>query len=411
MVMRSDLARFSQDQERETSPQQKITVVGMSPLVKPEPIEYHMHKVPVAMNTKYYMSSVKDADGIQSLLSAAFSYPPTYLRPTTSSQSIAHMAPSRDSPRRQPIKPAKRTPRDHRPMYSQEEADAILYLRDSVGLPWKKVVELWNLLFDARTGKRWGPRTISGLQSHYYRMLGIDKSHGRRSSAPNPDIGLLKATTRRYWWVYGDRPDIDKKVKASTPEQIKVLQKQNIRRLRREAQREGRRQRKLTRRSIMEKETTALEVSHLSKVMQTVLEEPKLCMEIEENCANDSDSDSSTGDSFDQNSISDVDGYDTSSIAPPPSSHTSTPTSPYEGFDFEAKASRRPSEDLKNKSNILPPFESLSGLADRGNKRDTIIRWQDRVETLHRTENEKPIISVPFRSVNKNPMAVSSLLI
>lgn len=404
--MNSNLARISHKKERETS-LQRVTLAGMSPLVKPEDIECPK----VATNTQYYMSSVKDVDGIQSLLSAAeFSYPPAYLRPTTSPQSISHMAPGRGSPRRQVIKPAKRTPRDHRPMYSQEEADAILYLRDSVGLPWKKVVELWNLLFDARTGKRWGPRTISGLQSHYYRMLGIDKSHGRRSSAPNPDIGLLKATTRRYWWVYGDRPDIVDQVNGATPEKVKMLQKQNIRRLRREAQREGRRQRKLTRRSIVEHSKETGMVSHLSKVMQTAFEEPK-CIEIEENPTNDSDSDSSTGDSFDQNSISDVDGYDTSSIAPPPSSHTSTPTSPFEGFDFEAQASRRPSEDLKIKSNILPPFKSLWGLADRGNQRDTnIIRWQDRVETLHRTGREK-ISVTPFRPTNKNPMAVASLLI
>ncbi|KAF3080054.1 hypothetical protein TWF102_009352 [Orbilia oligospora] len=403
MVMSSDLARIPQKQEREAC-LQKITVAGMSPLVKPEEIEYPM----MAPNAKYYIPSIKDAEGIQLLSAAAFSYPPTYLRATTSPQSIVHMAPGRGSPRRQPIKAAKRTPRDHRPMYSQEEADAILYLRDSVGLPWKKVVELWNLLYDARTGKRWGPRTISGLQSHYYRMLGIDKSHGRRSSAPNPDIGLLKATNRRYWWVYSDRPDILTGV-VRAPEQLKILQKQNIRRLRREAQREGRRQRKLTRRSIVEhpKETM---VPHLSKVMQAALEEPK-CMEVEENCANDSDSDSSTGDSFDQNSISDVDGYDTSSIAPPPSSHTSTPTSPFEGFDFEAKASRRLSEDLKNQSNILPPFKSLWGLADRGNKRDTnIIQWQDRVETLQRPVREKTGVT-PFRPTNKNPMAVASLLI
>ncbi|KAK6516990.1 hypothetical protein TWF506_006869 [Arthrobotrys conoides] len=400
MVMNSDLRRVSQKQGRETL-LQKITVAGMSPLVKPEDIEYPM----AAANTKFYIPSIKDADGMQLLSAAAFSYPPAYLRSTASPQSIAHTVPgpNRGSPRRQPIKPAKRTPRDHRPMYSQEEADAILYLRDSVGLPWKKVVELWNLLFDANTGKRWGPRTISGLQSHYYRMLGIDKSHGRRSSAPNPDIGLLKATTRRYWWVYGDRPDVTRGV-VRTPEQLKILQKQNIRRLRREAQREGRRQRKLTRRSIVDhpKETM---VSHLSKVMQIALEEPKCIMEIEENCPNDSDSDTSTGDSFDQNSISDVDGYDTSSIAPPPSSHTSTPTSPFEGFDSEAKASRRLLEDVKNQSNTLPPFKSLWGLADRGNRRDTnIIRWQDRLETLDRPGREK-ISGTPSRPTNKNPMA------
>ncbi|KAK6356844.1 hypothetical protein TWF718_001184 [Orbilia javanica] len=404
MVMNSNLERIAQEQEHLSL--QKVMVARMSPLVKAEDIEFPK----MSPSKSYYMSSVKDADGIQSLLSAAaFPYPPPYIRSTASPQTISHRAPGRGSPRRQLVKPAKRTPRDHRPMYSQEEADAILYLRDSVGLPWKKVVEQWNLLFDARTGKRWGPRTISGLQSHYYRMLGIDKSHGRRSSAPNPDIGLLKATTRRYWWVYGDRPDSIKEADIATPEQRKILQKQNIRRLRREAHREGRRQRKLTRRSIVEHSKETM-ISHFSRIMPVAPEEPKF-IEIEENCADNSDSDSSTGDSFDQNSVSDVDGYDTSSIAPPPSSHTSAPTSPFEGFDSEAQASRRPSEDLKNKSNILPPFQSLWGLADQGNRRDTnIIRWQDRVETLHRTEREKAS-ATPFRSTYKNPMAVASLLI
>ncbi|KAK6534088.1 hypothetical protein TWF281_005426 [Arthrobotrys megalospora] len=397
MIMNPNLARISQKPEPVKSFQQ-ITE-EMSPLVKREDIECPK----VVTNTKYYMSSIKDADGIQSLLSAAaFSYPPAYLRSTPSPRSIAHIPRSRGSPRRPLAKPSKRTPRDHRPMYSQEEADAILYLRDSVGLPWKKVVELWNLLYDARTGKRWGPRTISGLQSHYYRMLGIDKSHGRRSSAPNPDIGLLKATNRRYWWVYGDRPEILNEVAVAMPDQLKILQKQNIRRLRREAQREGRRQRKLTRR-VTERENI---IYHPSKVIQTSLEEPK-CMEIEENYVKESDSDSSIEDSLDQNSISDVDGYDTSSIAPPPSSHTSTPTSPFEGFDSEAQVSRRPSEDLKNKSNTLPSFQSLCGLADRGNKRDTnIIRWQDRVETLQRPGRDI-LSAAPLRPTiaNRNPMA------
>ncbi|KAK6333705.1 hypothetical protein TWF730_003888 [Orbilia blumenaviensis] len=373
-------------------------------------------------NMKYLPQPAKDADGIKSLLSAAeFSYLParvnqdtaltTYHRSTTNPQTISQVQRSRGSPRHQANKTtSKRTPRDHRPMYSQEEADAILYLRDSVGLPWKKVVELWNLHYDPVTLKRWGPRTISGLQSHYYRMLGIDKSNGRRSSAPNPDIGLLKATTRRYWWVYGDRPSIMEEVNVATQDELKLLQKQNIRRLRREAQREGRRQRKLTRR-IVENPKTQL-ISHLPRIMHTTLEEPR-CIEIEPNHANDTDSDSSLGDSFDQNSISDVDGYDTSSIAPPPSSHTSTPTSPSGGFDLEVQAPQRLSEDPK--FNALPSFKSLCGVADRGNRRDIEI-WRDQIKTLDRPRVYAPdeltaILPRPINIANKNPMAVASILI
>ncbi|EPS39865.1 hypothetical protein H072_6230 [Dactylellina haptotyla CBS 200.50] len=344
---------------------------------------------------------IKDAEGIRSLLTAASMTGNPTPSPQTSLIPRPHSPPGVKGPRLLNDKISRRTPRDHRPMYTQEEADAILYYRDSVGLAWKKVVKAWNRLFDAITGQQWGPRTISGLQSHYYRMLGIDKTHGRRPSAPNPDIGLLKATNRRYWWNYGFHPSVLQELEGSTAGELKIASKQHIRRLKKEDQREGRRQRKLTRRQF-EKDA----VPQYQSAIFLKDAEPR-CSNLEIEYAEDADSASSLSDTH---SNSDADGYETSTSTPPPSfSHTSAPTSPF--GDFGAKPLNFPSERLENKSNILPSCKDLVGMADRGaDRRDTkIINWQNRLETLPCSENEKPG-AITLRQVNRNPMAVASLL-
>ncbi|KAF3920104.1 hypothetical protein AA313_de0201466 [Arthrobotrys entomopaga] len=369
----------------------------------------------VPKDLHYQQPLLREGEGIQSLLQAAsLAAHPIQNKCTQFITPVHSNDRSITKPRNQLVKSVGKTPRDHRPMYTQEEADAILYYRDSVGLAWKKVVDAWNRLYDAITGQRWGPRTISGLQSHYYRMLGIDKNLGRRPSAPNPDIGLLKATTRRYWWNYGFHPSVMDELVNATQEQLKLAAKQHIRRLKRDIQREGRRQRKLTRQLTDKENLPQYQIQPLAKEIEVI------CSNVEDKYHEDSDSSSSNSDIH---SASDAEGYETStgSVAPPPSSHTSVPTSPSQGFDFEVK-----SDGLKSNRNNLPSIksiqdslanqpthrslEALSGYGPAARK-SSIIHWCQKVETFQRPFHGELELA-PLRPVNanRNPMAVSSLL-
>ncbi|KAF3920966.1 hypothetical protein ABW20_dc0100099 [Dactylellina cionopaga] len=396
----------------ESSPK-AVGTEASSPSVKNErQLDLSVHK----SNMKYPGTLYKETKGVSSTtaesdrmvwLQKAAAYMSAASRPVprigspTLRQQQSHSVSGAISTRQQPKKSSK-APRDHRPMYSQEEADAISYLRDSVGLTWKQVVEAWNNLFDHLTGQKWGPRTISGLQSHYYRMLGFDKKHGRRPSAPNPEIGLLKTTNRRYWWNYGSHPSVLQEIAGATSEQLKASLKQNIRRLRRDVQRQGRRQRKLTRR-FTEKESAP----KYEKVSPQIGEEDIVCPEIDLKYGNENESDSSL--SSDEHSTSDMEGSETS-IAPPPSSQTSAPTSPYENLDFKTHTSRLTPGELQNQSNTLPSFENLADLAGQGaDGRQTHLDDWLRLQALHEQTGYDKTEPVPPRPHDK--MAFSNILL
>ncbi|KAF3941047.1 hypothetical protein ABW19_dt0203516 [Dactylella cylindrospora] len=359
---------------------------------------------------------MRDSDGLQSLLNAASVAETAYPTPSprTPPSSVARSpSVSRKNSKRQRSRDPNRTPRDHRPMYTQEEADAILYYRDSVQLPWKKVVEAWNNLHDPHTGEKWGPRTISGLQSHYYRMLGFEKGGARRPSAPNPEIGLLKTTNRRYWWTYGSHPKVMLELAGATPDQLKLAAKQNTRRLRREVHKEGR-QRKLAKRSCQNENALSTSSVAEQRVKQTME------VDISDNTSSygcDVDSVSSIADTlFEQRSISDVDGYETS--ASHASSNTSAPpTSPSPispPADFEVCCLRQSSGDFNYATGALPPFLTLENVADQGASkteagRSEVVPWHERVETLQKPRQEETRVAPPPLRI-KNPMALANLL-
>jgi len=105
-----------------------------------------------------------------------------------------------------------REKRASRPQYSLEENHAITYLRDDVGLDWRQTQAKHNIFFknakgpgiDSSTGTN---RSISGLQSRYYRIHGAETEEEReelRLRAPRPELGLIQGTTARYWWMYCD---------------------------------------------------------------------------------------------------------------------------------------------------------------------------------------------------------------
>ncbi|KAJ6261576.1 hypothetical protein Dda_4246 [Drechslerella dactyloides] len=319
-----------------------------------------------------------------------------------------------------------RPPRDPRPMYSQEEADAILYYRDSVQLPWKKVVDAWNNLYDIHTGRRWGPRTISGLQSHYYRMLGFDKSNGRRPSAPNPEIGLLKTTDRRYWWTYGSHPSVMDTLTRATPKELKDAAKQHARRLRKEAHKGPRRQRKLVKRLTDKSDILCLDQE--LPATSALLEDLAL-PDVKVDSSNDVENLPSIDD-CDQQSASDSDGFvDTdSSISSPPSSRTSLTPSPRVSLDLGPRSFTSP-ESPKANTTALPSFKMLDSIAGQGAysarcaippvyKLDRQVscssvsprnHYSNSFGVFKYSKYDTPTLAPP-RPVYRNPMAFSNIL-
>ncbi|KAI5799102.1 hypothetical protein DFH27DRAFT_83151 [Peziza echinospora] len=92
-------------------------------------------------------------------------------------------------------------PRPPRPTYTQEQEDAIRFHRDDLSMTWTQVEEAYNGLYYA-DGTPWERRTISGLQSRYYRLLPIPVNETKKQAKPRPELGILvKAPERRYWWM------------------------------------------------------------------------------------------------------------------------------------------------------------------------------------------------------------------
>ena len=92
--------------------------------------------------------------------------------------------------------PGRRAPRS---TYSQEQEDAIRFHRDDLGMSWIQVEEAYNGLYD-EDGTLWERRTITGLQSRYYRLVPVTETKSR--SNPRSHLGLLSVNPeRRYWWM------------------------------------------------------------------------------------------------------------------------------------------------------------------------------------------------------------------
>ncbi|KAF8416810.1 hypothetical protein EV426DRAFT_684445 [Tirmania nivea] len=93
-------------------------------------------------------------------------------------------------------------PRPPRPQYTEEQEDAIRFHRDDLCMTWTQVMNCYNGLYDLKTGKPWDSRSISGLQSRYYRLLDIPVNHAKKQSKPRPDLGILVMKPHtRYWWM------------------------------------------------------------------------------------------------------------------------------------------------------------------------------------------------------------------
>lgn len=92
-------------------------------------------------------------------------------------------------------------PRPPRPTYTQEQEDAIRFHRDDLSMTWTQVEEAYNGLCYA-DGTPWERRTISGLQSRYYRLLPVPVNTTKKQAKPRPELGILiMAPERRYWWM------------------------------------------------------------------------------------------------------------------------------------------------------------------------------------------------------------------
>ena len=89
--------------------------------------------------------------------------------------------------------------RPPRTTYSQEQEDAIRFLRDDLGMTWVQVEEAYNCLYYA-DGTPWEWRTMSGLQSRYYRLMPVIGTKNKVN--PRPHLGILSMNPeRRYWWM------------------------------------------------------------------------------------------------------------------------------------------------------------------------------------------------------------------
>jgi len=105
-------------------------------------------------------------------------------------------------------------PRPPRPQYTEEQEDAIRFHRDDLCMTWTQVMNAYNDLYDQDTGRQWESRSISGLQSRYYRLLDIPVNHAKKQSKPRPDLGILVMKPhKRYWWM-GQAPE--ERAKSST---------------------------------------------------------------------------------------------------------------------------------------------------------------------------------------------------
>lgn len=106
-------------------------------------------------------------------------------------------------------------PRPPRPTYTQEQEDAIRFHRDDLSMTWNQVEEAYNGLYYPDLTP-WEPRTISGLQSRYYRLLPIPVNETKKQAKPRPELGILvKAPERRYWWMSKSEMSPEERVQKS----------------------------------------------------------------------------------------------------------------------------------------------------------------------------------------------------
>ena len=109
-------------------------------------------------------------------------------------------------------------PRPPRPQYTEEQEDAIRFHRDDLCMTWTQVMNAYNDLYDHDTGRQWESRSISGLQSRYYRLLDIPVNHAKKQSKPRPELGILVMKPhKRYWWM-GQAAEERAKGKVYDPE-------------------------------------------------------------------------------------------------------------------------------------------------------------------------------------------------
>lgn len=107
-------------------------------------------------------------------------------------------------------------PRAPRPMYTQEQEDAIRFHRDDLCMTWNQVEEAYNGLY-YEDGTPWERRTISGLQSRYYRLLPIPVNESKKQAKPRPELGILITDPeRRYWWMDCEEMTPEQRSKNST---------------------------------------------------------------------------------------------------------------------------------------------------------------------------------------------------
>ncbi|KAF8469461.1 hypothetical protein BDZ91DRAFT_720281 [Kalaharituber pfeilii] len=144
-------------------------------------------------------------DGMNTLLQAAMasssstseSYPEQEDEVREGSSRTRESSTSSTSPSRRPYS----GPRPPRPTYTQEQEDAIRFHRDDLSMTWTQVEEAYNSLCYA-DGTPWERRTISGLQSRYYRLLPMPVNESKKQCKPRPELGILiMAPERRYWWM------------------------------------------------------------------------------------------------------------------------------------------------------------------------------------------------------------------
>ncbi|KAL7276690.1 hypothetical protein RUND412_000307 [Rhizina undulata] len=92
--------------------------------------------------------------------------------------------------------------RETRYCYSDEQDDFIRFYRDDLENSWDEVLELYNQHWhpDAGPDSELPSRSVSGLQSRYYRVLKTPIKQ-RKMMAPRPHLGLLCNTDRKYPWM------------------------------------------------------------------------------------------------------------------------------------------------------------------------------------------------------------------
>ena len=165
---------------------------------------------------------IQDFEGVNTLVHAA-----TFASYSSTSESYPDQEDARrrtgtsltrESSASSSTSPARKNPgsRPPRPTYTQEQEDAIRFHRDDLSMTWTQVEEAYNGLCYA-DGTPWERRTISGLQSRYYRLLPMPVNETKKQAKPRPELGiLLMAPERRYWWMSTSQMTPEERVQNAT---------------------------------------------------------------------------------------------------------------------------------------------------------------------------------------------------